>query len=356
MPGAIAAYSFLSRGAYGGVERHTLEDYENYTTADPLYAEKFSFARRGFSLILTGHAALEFLLALFIARAELAENLYLALVILPFWTSFLIRLYAWMFLLRDTGLVDTILIRWIVIHEPLRLLYNEGDVILGLIYGYLPFAVLPLYATLERQDATLLDAAADLGATPWRALWRVTIPLAMPGIWAASILVFIPCLGTYIVSDLLGGSKTVLIGNLVQNQWSAVSRDSTLEAAASMLLMLLIQSAASHAALAGGTVVKRALPTYAAFAYLFLHLPLVILAIFSVNRSRFTVWDGLSLRWYRAMFADHDLLASAGNSLLIAMASTVLATIIGTLAAYAKVMKERKTRPWHGRLRSIYRW
>ncbi len=231
----VAAYSFLSRGAYGGVEAPWT--YENYTRLfAPLYATIF-LRSAWVSLIATaGCIALGFPLALFIARAGKRKNLYLALVILPFWTSFLIRLYAWMFLLRDTGLVDTILIELGLIHEPLQLLYNDGDVILGLIYGYLPFAVLPLYATLERQDPAMLDAAADLGATPLRALWRVTIPLAMPGIWAASILVFIPCLGTYIVSDLLGGSKTVLIGNLVQNQFTA-SRDWPFGAAASILLI-----------------------------------------------------------------------------------------------------------------------
>jgi spermidine/putrescine transport system permease protein len=231
----VGAYSFLSRGAYGGVEAPWTQ--ENYIRLfDPLYAVIFLRSVWVALIATAGCVALGFPLALFIARAGERKNLYLALVILPFWTSFLIRLYAWMFLLRDTGLVDTILIELGLIHEPLRLLYNEGDVILGLIYGYLPFAVLPLYATLERQDPVLLDAAADLGAAPWRALWRITIPLAMPGIWAASILVFIPCLGTYIVSDLLGGSKTVLIGNLVQNQFTA-SRDWPFGAAASILLI-----------------------------------------------------------------------------------------------------------------------
>ncbi|HYL59644.1 MAG TPA: ABC transporter permease, partial [Candidatus Acidoferrales bacterium] len=180
---------------------------------------------------------LGFPLALFIARSGPRKNLYLALVILPFWTSFLIRLYAWMFLLRDTGLVNTVLAALGAIHAPLPMLYNQGAVILGLVYGYLPFAVLPLYATLERQDPALLDAAADLGASPWRALLRVTIPLSVPGLWAASILVFVPCVGTYLVSDLLGGSKTVLIGNLVQNQFTA-SRDWPFGAAASIVLIV----------------------------------------------------------------------------------------------------------------------
>ena len=231
----VAAYSFLSRGAYGGVEAPWTQ--ENYVRLfDPLYAVIF-LRSAWIALIATaGCVALGFPLALFIARSGERKNLYLALVILPFWTSFLIRLYAWMFLLRDTGLINTALIELGLIHEPLSLLYNQGAVILGLIYGYLPFAVLPLYATLERQDPALLDAAADLGATPFSALRRVTIPLALPGIWAASVLVFVPCVGTYIVSDLLGGSKTVLIGNLVQNQFTA-SRDWPFGAAASMLLI-----------------------------------------------------------------------------------------------------------------------
>jgi len=231
----VAAYSFLSRGAYGGVEAPWTS--ENYVRLfDPLYGGIFLRSVWISLLATAGCLILGFPLALFIAGSGTRKNLYLALVILPFWTSFLIRLYAWMFLLRDTGLINTVLLSLGLIHAPLPLLYNQGAVILGLVYGYLPFAVLPLYATLERQDPALLDAAADLGATPMQALTRVTIPLALPGILAASVLVFVPCVGTYIVSDLLGGSKTVLIGNLVQNQFTA-SRDWPFGAAASMILI-----------------------------------------------------------------------------------------------------------------------
>ena len=125
-----------------------------------------------------------------------------------------------------------------LIREPLPLLYNNGAVLLGLVYGFLPFAVLPIYATLERLDKNLLEAAADLGARPWRALTRVTLPLCAPGIGAAAILVFVPCLGTYITSDLLGGSKTILIGNLVQNQFTT-ARDWPFGAAVSIVLMIV---------------------------------------------------------------------------------------------------------------------
>ena len=175
----VAVYSFLSRGAYGGVEAPWTQ--ENYTRLfDPLYAGIFLRSAWVSLLASAGCLLLGFPLALFIARAGSRKNWCLALVILPFWTSFLIRLYAWMFLLRDTGLINTILQSLGLIHAPLPMLYNQGAVILGLIYGYLPFAVLPLYATLERQDPALLDAAADLGATPLRVLTRVTIPLSAP--------------------------------------------------------------------------------------------------------------------------------------------------------------------------------
>ena len=126
-----------------------------------------------------------FPLALFIARAGRRKHLYLQLVILPFWTSFLVRTYAWMFLLRDTGLINVTLQAMGIIREPLPLLYNDGAVFLGLVYGHLPFVVLPLYATLERLEHSLLEAAADLGAKPWQTLLRVVIPLTAPGFRAA---------------------------------------------------------------------------------------------------------------------------------------------------------------------------
>ncbi len=233
----ICVYSVLSRGAYGGVELPwTIENYSRLI--DPLYGGIFV---RSLALAAAATALcilLGFPLALFIARSGTRKNLYLSLVILPFWTSFLIRLYAWMFLLRDTGLINTALQSLGLIRQPLPLLYNSGAVLLGLVYGFLPFAVLPIYATLERLDKSLLEAAADLGARPIAVLTRVTVPLCAPGIGAAAILVFVPSLGTYITSDLLGGSKTILIGNLVQNQFTT-ARDWPFGAAVSIVLMIV---------------------------------------------------------------------------------------------------------------------
>ena len=235
--GIICVYSVLTRGAYGGVELPlTIENYGRLF--DPLYGSIFLRSFWVAALATALCLLLGFPLALFISRAGARKNLYLTLVVLPFWTSFLIRTYAWMFLLRDTGLVNTVLLALGLIHDPLPMLYNDGAVILGLVYGFLPFTVLPLYATLERLDRSLLEAAADLGSKPWETLFRVTIPLCAPGIQAAAILVFVPCLGTYLTSDLLGGSKTILIGNLVQNQFTA-SRDWPFGAAASLVLMLV---------------------------------------------------------------------------------------------------------------------
>jgi spermidine/putrescine transport system permease protein len=231
----VVAYAFLTRGGYGGVELPgTLENLVRLW--DPLYGA--IFVRSIWAALVSTALCLllGFPLALFIARSGSRRNLYLSLVVLPFWTSFLIRTYAWMFLLRDTGLINTALQAIGIIHEPLPLLYNDGAVILGLVYGYLPFMVLPLYSALEKLDGTLLEAAADLGSRPLSTLVHVTIPLCAPGIRAGAVLVFVPCLGTYLTSDLLGGSKTVLIGNLVQNQFTA-ARDWPFGAAASLALM-----------------------------------------------------------------------------------------------------------------------
>jgi spermidine/putrescine transport system permease protein len=155
---------------------------------------------------------------------------------LPFWTSFLIRIYAWMFLLRDTGLVNSFLLHLHLITQPLPLLFNDFAVTLGLVYGYLPFMVLPLYATLEKLDPALLDAAADLGAKPAVVVWKIILPLTRSGIAAGSLLVFIPCLGAYLTPDLLGGGKTVMIGNLIQNQFTT-ARDWPFGSAVSIVLM-----------------------------------------------------------------------------------------------------------------------
>jgi spermidine/putrescine transport system permease protein len=152
------------------------------------------------------------------------RNLLLGLVVVPFWTSFLIRTYAWMFILRTEGLANHLLMATGLTTRPLELLYNDFSVLVGLLYGELPFMILPLYASLEKLDGSLLEASADLGAPRRSTFWRVTVPMTMPGIVAGCVLVFVPSLGQFIVPDLLGGAKTILAGNLIQNQF-AVARN-----------------------------------------------------------------------------------------------------------------------------------
>jgi spermidine/putrescine transport system permease protein len=236
----ILAYSLLTRGTYGGISLPwSVESYQRF--ADPIYLGILwrSFWIAGASTVIS--LLLGFPLALFISRAGKWKNLYLSLVILPFWTSFLVRTYAWMFLLRDTGLVNSTLQKLGIIHDPLPLLYNDFAVILGLVYGYLPFMVLPLFGTLEKLDRNLLEAAADLGARPWATLLRVVLPLSAPGIRAGVILVFIPCLGAYLTPDLLGGGKSVMIGNLIQNQFTT-ARDWPFGSAISLALMAVVMA------------------------------------------------------------------------------------------------------------------
>lgn len=234
----ICGYSVLTRGAYFGLgPPATIENY--LRVFDPLYGEVLlrSFWVSAVATVLC--LVLGFPLAMFISRSGARKNLYLNLVMLPFWTSFLVRLYAWIFLLRDTGLVNSVLQSMGLTHSPLPLLYNDGAVILGLVYGYLPFMVLPLYTTLERLDPFLLEASADLGARPWTTFTRVVLPLSAPGMRAGAILVFIPCLGAFLVPDLLGGGKSIMIGNVVQNQFTT-ARDWPFGSALSLVLMAVV--------------------------------------------------------------------------------------------------------------------
>ena len=234
----ICVYSLLQRGGYGGVE--PVFTFTNLTRlADPLYLtillRSFAIAASATLLCLV----LAFPLAWFISKAGPRRHLYLALVVLPFWTSMLICMYSWMFLLRDTGLVNSLLLKLGWIHQPLPLLYNYGAVLLGLVYNYLPFMVLPIYAALERLDPHLVEAASDLGARPATTFRRVVLPLSAPGVRAGAVLVFIPCLGDYLTPDLLGGGRTILIGNLIQNQFTA-ARDYPFGAAVSLALMSVV--------------------------------------------------------------------------------------------------------------------
>jgi len=237
----MLAASVMPRGTYGGVEPgFTLEHYQRFL--DPLYLQVLWRTLLWALAATAGCLLLGYPLAWVIARSRF-RNLLLFLVVLPFWTSFLVRTFAIIFLLRDTGLVNTTLLSLGIIREPLALLYTPFAVLLGLVFGFLPFMVLPIYASLEKIDPAMEEAAEVLGARPLTRFFTVTLPLSFPGVLAGSLLVFVPALGSFLTSDLLGGAKQVMIGNLVQNQFT-VARNWPFGSAASFVLMAIVLLAA----------------------------------------------------------------------------------------------------------------
>ena len=182
-----------------------------------------------------------FPMAYAIARAQSQRRLILLmLVVLPFWTSSLLRTYAWLGMLKDSGIINNALISFGLINEPLRILNTDWAVYLGIVYGYLPFMVLPLVATLVKMDLTLLEAAADLGCRPLKAFFKVTLPLAMPGIVAGSMLVFIPTLGEFVIPDILGGPDNLMIGRVIWNEFFTNTQWPLASAIAISMLILIV--------------------------------------------------------------------------------------------------------------------
>jgi spermidine/putrescine transport system permease protein len=178
--------------------------------------------------------------AFYIARQTPSrQNFLIFLVMVPFWTNFLIRTYALIFIVRDTGLFNNFLIGLGIVDEPLVIMFTQTGVLLGMLYGYLPFAILPLYASIEQLDFNYVQAAQDLGASGVRVFLRIILPLTMPGVVAASIITFIPTMGAYVTPDLMGGGNTFLIGNLLQQQFMTV-RDWPFGSALGIVLMILV--------------------------------------------------------------------------------------------------------------------
>ena len=163
----------------------------------------------------------------------------LMLVILPFWTSFLIRVYAWMGILKNNGLINNFLIWLGVINDPIPMMNTNFAVFIGIVYSYLPFMILPLYSTLEKMDLSLLEAAEDLGCRPWKAFLQITVPLAMPGIIAGSMLVFIPAVGEYVIPELLGGPDSLMIGRILSNEFFS-NRDWPVASAVAMAILIIL--------------------------------------------------------------------------------------------------------------------
>ena len=217
-------------------------DFENYAFifSDSLYVNAYFSALKiaGISTLITLLVAYPIAYGMARAPKEWQPTLVM-LVILPFWTSFLIRVYAWIGILKKEGLLNLFLMNLGIISEPLTIMNTPLAVYIGIVYSYLPFMILPLYASLEKINPSLLEAAADLGSPPWKSFWQVTFPLSLPGVLAGCFLVFIPATGEFVIPDLLGGSDTLMIGKTLWNEFFA-NRDWPVSSAVAVVLLLVL--------------------------------------------------------------------------------------------------------------------
>lgn len=238
-PSAILlVYSFCDRDEFGRVVfTFTLDNYRRII--DPTYGRIF-WRSIGYAALATGICVvIGYPVAYTIGRArETVRNRLLLLVMVPFWTSFLIRTYAWITILKQEGLLNSLLQAFSLTSGPLDLLYTPFAVIVGLVYAYLPFMILPIYGSVEKLDGSLIEAAYDLGAGPLRVFSSVIIPLTLPGVAAGVLLVFVPAIGMFAITDLLGGAKVPLIGNVIQNQFMQ-ARDWPFGAALGVVFLVL---------------------------------------------------------------------------------------------------------------------
>jgi len=216
---------------------------DNYTTlfSDQIYGLSYLKSLKVAAVATAVLLVIGYPLAYGMARApRRLQSVLVMLVILPFWTSFLIRVYAWINILQSDGLLNRVLMTLHLVDAPVAWLSTDTAIYIGLVYSYLPFMVLPLFATLEKMDFTLLEAAADLGAPPATAFWRVTVPLSLPGIGAGALLCFIPITGEFVIPDLLGGSDSLMIGQTLWTEFFANKDWPVASSIAVMLLFLLV--------------------------------------------------------------------------------------------------------------------
>jgi spermidine/putrescine transport system permease protein len=302
----------------------------------------------GVALIAT---ALAFPIAYFLVfRAGRAAGLCLMLLLIPFWTSFLLRVMSWKFLLGSEGAINSLLIYLGVIAEPIGgLLYSRTAVIIALVYVWVPFAALPICAALQRIQPELVEAAADLGATSWRRFWTIIFPLSFPGVLAAFFMVFIPTVGEYVTPLLVGGSRGTMFGNIIQEfftrnaNWPRGAALSVVMLAVTLLLVAFarrfvnVKATRMTATLSSVSEPARfsLLTGYFVLLIVLLYLPLAVLFLFSLNEGTSLSFplQGLTFQWYEQVFSSPPLLRSALNSILVAAGSSCAATVLGTAVA-----------------------
>ncbi len=223
-----------------GVRALSLESYAQLFD-DTIYFDSYVSSIRLAAISTFISLLIAYPFALAIARSSRRwRPILFGLAIAPFWTSFLIRVYAWIAILKDEGLLNNALMAAGLIDEPLHIFATDWAVVIGIVYSYLPFMVLPIYVALERQDPSLLEAASDLGASPWRSFWSVTAPLSLPGVLSGCLLMFIPAVGEFVIPDLLGGSDTLMIGRTMWVEFFDNRDWPTASAAAIVLLVALL--------------------------------------------------------------------------------------------------------------------
>jgi putrescine transport system permease protein len=216
--------------------------FENYGIlfSDTLYLSSYLKSLQVAAVSTALLLLLGFPVAYGMARApRTLQPMLVTAVILPFWTAFLIRIYAWINILQRDGLLNDLLLRLHLIGEPVAWLSSDTAIYIGIVYSYLPFMVLPIYSTLEKMDVSLLEAAADLGCPRWKSFWTVTLPIAIPGVFAGALLCFIPVIGEFVIPDLLGGSETIMIGQTLWTEFFA-NRDWPVAAAIAMVLLCVL--------------------------------------------------------------------------------------------------------------------
>jgi ABC-type spermidine/putrescine transport system permease subunit II len=329
-------------------------DLENFATllTDSFYVRSYLLSLQTAALATLITLLIAYPMAYGLARTPARwRPLLLGLVVLPFWISFLVRVYAWMAILKPNGFLDLLGQASGFDAGRLALLNSPSAVIIGIVYSYLPFMILPLYSVLDKMDDALVEASRDLGASGFRTFLSITLPLSLPGIYAGCLLAFIPMVGEFVIPDLLGGNDSALIGKTLWTEFFN-NQDWPLSSAIAvgMLAMLAIpiyllqkaQAKADVTSISSGGQGERQWSLFSIVAVVlglaFIYLPILLVIVFSFNESRLvTIWAGFSLKWYGLLFDNTQLLSSAWLSLKLAVVSASAATILGVLAALTLV-------------------
>ena len=237
---AIPPYTPLISWRHGSPHLQVHWSAYQFLFTDPLYIASYLYSLQVAAISTLCCLLIGYPMTYAIARSgPSVRPLLLMLIVLPFWTSFLLRVYAWIGLLNNNGVINNVLLFLGVIRHPLHMMQTDFAVYIGIVYSYLPFMILPLYANLEKHDAALLEAAEDLGARPWRAFWRITLPQSVPGIAAGCLLVFIPAVGEYVIPTLLGRTDQLMIGRVLSDEFFE-NRDWPVASAVAIVILLLL--------------------------------------------------------------------------------------------------------------------